>query len=116
MSRGVNCPWEVVPLAPNGRVANLPLGVIRDVAFDQQSIPLHRGARLLLYTDGLAEAPGVRGEMLVRARLLRLLNDQWDTSIVDLRNRVLESLQEHTGGEWSHDDVTFMGVEITCSD
>ena len=43
---------------------------------------------------------------------IQLLDDDWDASVVDLKNRVRRASAHHTGGQWSHDDVTFMGLEI----
>ncbi len=68
--------------------------------------------RLFLYTDGLIEAPNPDGCLFGQQTLIQLLEDDWDASVVDLKNRVRRAFTQHTGGQWSHDDVTFMGLEI----
>jgi hypothetical protein len=51
----------------------LPLGVRREVAYEALAVRLEPGDRLLLLTDGLAEAPTAAGEPLGYAALAALL-------------------------------------------
>ena len=110
--RGPGSSWDSMTLNANGGLANLPLGVASDCTFDQDATPLRPGARLFLYTDGLIEAPNPDGCLFGQQTLIQLLEDDWDASVVDLKNRVRRAFTQHTGGQWNHDDVTFMGLEI----
>ena len=60
--------------------ANLPLGVVPDAAYDQRAFRAHSGDRLLLYTDGLTEAPNPDGRRFGEARLRAVLVTQRDQS------------------------------------
>jgi sigma-B regulation protein RsbU (phosphoserine phosphatase) len=44
--------------------ARLPLGVRRDVRYDAVEVQLERGDRLVLFSDGIPEAPARGGEQL----------------------------------------------------
>ncbi|MEA2605190.1 MAG: phosphoserine phosphatase RsbU/P [Acidobacteriota bacterium] len=51
----------------------LPLGIRREVAYESLEVTLQPGDRLLLFTDGLAEAPTAAGEPLGYPALAALL-------------------------------------------
>lgn len=104
--------WRRVTLEEDDDPANLPLGVDPDVRYDQQRIPLARGDRLFLYTDGVVEAPNVDGEILGATRLAAVLDAGSTGTPKDVKDTVLAAIQEHTGGCLTHDDVTFMVVEV----
>jgi phosphoserine phosphatase RsbU/P len=112
---GPGSEWEAVALKSEGALANLPLGVDPSCEFDQEAMLIPCGARLFLYTDGLFEAPDAKGQPLGYETLLRVLNEQWDESVIDLKNRVQRTLERHTNGNWTHDDVTFMGIEVVST-
>jgi serine phosphatase RsbU (regulator of sigma subunit) len=57
---------DVHRLASTGPV----LGVVADAAYEERTLPWDRGHRLVLFTDGVLEAPGASGEELGEARLL----------------------------------------------
>jgi len=104
--------WRPVTLVEGDDPANLPLGVDPDVRYDQQRIPLARGDRLFLYTDGVVEAPDADGQILGASRLAAVLDAGSAGTPRDVKDAVLAAIHEHTGGSMTHDDVTFMVVEV----
>lgn len=60
--------------AVSDRPANLPLGVLESVAFDQHRVRLGEGDAMLLYTDALIEIADPSGRQLGEGGLVRLLN------------------------------------------
>ncbi len=60
-----------LPLAVPG--PRLPLGARREVAYEALAVPLQPGDRILMLTDGLAEAPTSNGEPLGYPALASLL-------------------------------------------
>jgi sigma-B regulation protein RsbU (phosphoserine phosphatase) len=92
--------------------ANLPLAIMSDTVFTQQSMPLARGDRLFLYTDGIIEAPDQEDNFYGIERLKAVLKEQGRAPLQELRTAVLNDLHQHTGGELIHDDVTFIAIEI----
>jgi sigma-B regulation protein RsbU (phosphoserine phosphatase) len=104
--------WERVTL-PDGRpAANLPLAVDKDTAYAQRTIPMQSGDRVLLYTDGLIEAPGRDGAPFGLKRLERVLTASGGQSLDAMKATVLDAVREHTGGPLAHDDVTLLAIEV----
>jgi len=104
--------WEPVELDEGPDLGNLPLGVDAEMRYDQQRVPLAQGDRLFLYTDGLVEAPDAEREVFGTERLLTTLEADPDQPARQLKDAVLTALRRHTGGQLTHDDVTFMVVEV----
>jgi sigma-B regulation protein RsbU (phosphoserine phosphatase) len=75
-------------------------------------MPLTSGDRLFLYTDGVVEAPDGHRGLFGYDRLLSVLDGVGDVGLSDIKVAVLDGLRRHTGSDLSHDDVTFMAVEI----
>ncbi len=99
------------PLSAPG--PRLPLGIRAEVPYESITCPLGVRARLLLYSDGLAEAPRPSGEALGYESLAALLArsvtgesrplDEW-------LDEVLEEIQAATGPALD-DDWTAVAVE-----
>ena len=107
--------WRAVPLAARAELraepANLPLGVMNDVSYDQEQLTLSAGDRLLLYTDGVIEMPDASGDLFGSHRLLAVLEQAGNGSLTAVKNTVLAALRQHAGG-LTHDDVTLMLIEV----
>ncbi len=104
--------WEAVTLESQGEQANLPLGVLADTHYDQELRPFTPGDRLFLYSDGVIEAPDREGEQFGKERLQAVLEEAADETLQELKKAVLSALCQHTGGSLTHDDVTFMVLEV----
>ncbi|MFH1919566.1 MAG: PP2C family protein-serine/threonine phosphatase [Planctomycetota bacterium] len=104
--------WREVALDESPGAVNLPLGVDSEMHYDQQQIALSKGDRIFMYTDGLVEAPNAEREIFGTSRLLATLEAESGESPKDTKDAVLAALGEHTGGQWTHDDVTFLVVEV----
>ena len=105
--------WRSAKLDGVGeRLANLPLGVAADVAYDEAHLELSSGDRVFVYTDGVIEAPDSRGQLFGERRLRSVLEAAPDADPMELKSAVLAALRGHTGGGLAHDDVTLMAVEV----
>ena len=104
--------WRYVVLNPRSRPANLPLGAVNGVSYEQERIPLRSADRLFLYTDGLIEAPDATGKLFGKEQLLEVLDEVGSEDLRDLKKAVLAALRGHTGGSLIHDDVTLMAIEV----
>jgi sigma-B regulation protein RsbU (phosphoserine phosphatase) len=67
---------------------------------------------MLLYTDGLVEAPAPGGELFGLDRLRAVLDKLGDASLHATKAAVLDAVRQHTGGPLDHDDVTVLVVEV----
>ncbi len=96
----------------NGSVARLGiggpvLGVLGDAEYEQASVPLGAGDRLVLYTDGLTEARSAADEEFGEERLLAAAVAHRACSAPALQARLVEAVAAFTGGRL-HDDATLM--------
>lgn len=104
--------WQPIQLASPTVPGNLPLGVLDDTAFDQETLPLRPGDRLFLYTDGVLEAPAPDGAQFGEERLRAALDAAGNGELSCLKQGVLDALRAYTGGSLAHDDVTVMAMEV----
>lgn len=108
--------WRTLELAapPEPGPANLPLGVMRDVRYDQDSVSLSPGDRVFLFTDGLLECPDPDGEFFGEERLLDALSAAGACTLHELKHAVREALHRHAAAALDHDDCTFIAAELAA--
>jgi sigma-B regulation protein RsbU (phosphoserine phosphatase) len=104
--------WAPIELPESEGLANLPIGITDASRFDQGKLWLRRGDRLLMYTDGLIEAPDPAGRLFGLERLMNVLQYAAAEPLHVLKDSVISDLRDHTGGPLTHDDVTVLAVEI----
>jgi sigma-B regulation protein RsbU (phosphoserine phosphatase) len=100
------------PVVINGQVhevelTGLPLGVLGDSEYDEQSTMLRHGDTVLLYTDGVVEAINGQGEIFGYERLTQVLH-----TAEGLKPRALLAMLLHElrawGGADQADDITMV--------
>jgi phosphoserine phosphatase RsbU/P len=105
--------WLPLVLEKQSGQANLPLGVLRSVQYDQGEARVQAGDRVLLYSDGLSEAMGPESdEEFGEKELLCLLEARADGELASVRDALVESVTTFSGGPLLNDDCTFMVVEV----
>lgn len=100
------------PTDADGPLSGLPLAVTPDTRYDQHETTLASGDRIVMYTDGVIEAPDDRNEQFGLSRLRDVLHDLGDAPLSELKSRTLTALRTHTGGPLTHDDVTLVALEV----
>jgi serine phosphatase RsbU (regulator of sigma subunit) len=88
--------------------ANVPLGVIDAVRYDQFDVPLATGDLVLCYTDSLSESRGTDGELLSMDGLLEVANDIDGESAADVIPAFVTKLRELNAKNLDGDDVTLL--------
>lgn len=113
-SAGHNPPFLLRPDGSHDRLreGGCVLGVFPDQKFDLGTVQLASGDRLILYTDGVTEANSPEGEEFGEERLLRLLEQNRTASVAELRDRILGTVAEFSGGHW-HDDATLLILAVS---
>lgn len=103
----------------------LPLGMLPDVPFEQDTVTLEPGDTLLMYTDGITEAIGPLSDgsipreedavetMFGEDRLVALLKENRGQSASDIKETVLRAVSDHTRGVPQSDDITLVVVTRT---
>lgn len=87
------------------RVSGLPLGLEKASTYEQSSVALQAGDRLVLFTDGITESRNVAhslfGDQLLDATVSPRVN-----SAADLLNRVTSTVRAFRAGRPADDDET----------
>ena len=104
--------WSPLVEAESSGPVNLPLGVLPSMQYEQTEIPLFSGDRLFLYTDGVLECPDPEDEPFGRERLQQVLAAEGGRPLPAVKASLLASLRDYARGPLSHDDVTFMFIEL----
>ncbi|MFT5322443.1 MAG: serine phosphatase RsbU (regulator of sigma subunit) [Planctomycetaceae bacterium] len=105
-----------VPLDETPRmldVGGFPIGMAPEgTTFDQQTVQLQSGDRLLIYSDGLPDAMNSDGDVYGAARLLTDVESLKSVSLRDLVNSLASRSGAWRGEADTNDDVTVIGVGI----
>ena len=93
--------------------ANLPLAIDFETSYGQLTISISPGDRLLVYSDGIIDAPSPKGESFGLARLKDVLDANAEATLSGLKFAILDALHEYTQKELNHDDITLIALEIS---
>ena len=88
--------WQPAEMPDEAGLVNLPIGVSDQTHYQQHAIPLASGDRVLLYTDGVLEAPGPDGSQFGLPRLLSTVQTCGERSLADLKTAVIEAVRKNT--------------------
>jgi sigma-B regulation protein RsbU (phosphoserine phosphatase) len=103
-------PQAVVPAADLGPVG-FPLGISDSADYETVCWRLHKGERLLLFTDGLVEAHRGDGQAFGRQRLRAHLSRDSTVPLAEMVRRLLARVEAHQGSGQFEDDFTIVAVE-----
>ena len=90
------------------KAANLPLGLMANVEYENETMQLHPGDRLVLYTDGITEAANSTGELFGVERLDDILGNSCTLNHNGICRNIVEGVEEFTGGLPPSDDRTLV--------
>jgi len=96
----------------DGLPMNIPLAVESGTIYRPIEIPMSSGDRLLVYTDGITEAPSSEGDLFGQKRLKAVADVNTDASLSELKSAVLQAVRRHAQKDFTHDDVTLIALEI----
>jgi phosphoserine phosphatase RsbU/P len=89
-----------------------PLGLFPSATFDVGHLSLQTDDLLVLYSDGITEASGPKGEEFGEARLESLVSGHRTESLEKIQEAVLEAVRRWSGKEQA-DDMTLVIVRAT---
>jgi len=87
------------------------LGIFPDQGYMQGEIQLQSGDCLVFFTDGVTEARTAAGREFGESRLVELLIDQHQLPAAELKDRIMEAVNEFSDGE-AYDDATLMVIKV----
>ena len=91
---------------------NIPLAIELDTIYEQFTISMATGDRLLVYTDGIIDTPSPEGDSFGLTRLKEVLDANPKASLSELKSAVLKTLHDYAEKELTHDDITLIALEI----
>ena len=100
---------EVITPRPEG----VPLGLLRDTEYEQQSLVLQPGDLIVLYSDGVTDQLNETGEEYSSGRLCRLVSQSWEYRPEEVVRAIFADLHEFTAGAPRYDDQTLIVMRVT---
>jgi serine phosphatase RsbU (regulator of sigma subunit) len=115
VNAGHNPPFLLSAGHPPARLGAtaIALGITTDTEFDEMTLELGEGDRLVLYTDGITEAEAAGDREYGDARLGAWLQANREASGRALVDGVIAEVLEHCGHARPRDDMTLMCLERT---
>jgi phosphoserine phosphatase RsbU/P len=89
-----------------------PVGLMEDGKYQEKTIKLERGDRILLYTDGLTGALNVKGEVLGRKRLVELVRAHKGDDIEAFLDALADEIMLFSGDAPQPDDIAVVVMEL----
>jgi serine phosphatase RsbU (regulator of sigma subunit) len=100
-------PWQALESGDG-----LPLGILPNARYTQETVNVEPGDRLFLYTDGVAECPGAGEALFGDEEMIAALNRTSGKPLTEVRETLRSDLTRYAGGSLTHDDVTYLLVEV----
>lgn len=89
------------------KVGGMPLGVTRDIQYEEAEELLYPGDRVVLYTDGIVEAAAPDGELFGTGRLGEMIGN-CDLTTSNIVDSVVAAVNKHTRTTAQSDDRTLV--------
>ena len=94
---------------PGDEAAGVPIGILEDFKYDKASITVDQGDRLILYTDGINEAPDKSGEMFGISRLQTLVAEGRG-ALEEAGDKIVAEVKQFITGTQQADDMCLVIV------
>lgn len=83
-----------------------PIGLIPDVPYENETVQLEPGDRLMMYSDGITECDDPAGEMFEEERLAKVLSRYYKARETTILDMVEDEMKDFAGGKPFADDVS----------
>ncbi|MDI6861824.1 MAG: PP2C family protein-serine/threonine phosphatase, partial [Pseudothermotoga sp.] len=89
----------------------LPMGIMKDVNYEETVLKLDPLDTLVIYTDGVTEARNQAGEEFGFERLVKTVKKCWNKSADAVMKEIQDELRFFCGDAPQHDDSTLVVVK-----
>lgn len=103
--------YAVEPVKCDGMALGLVDSEFFDPAIADCTVPLDVGGMVVLYTDGLTEAPNDEDKEFSSARLIDAVRTHRQAASAEINAGILETVERFIGGTRQHDDVTLVTIK-----
>jgi sigma-B regulation protein RsbU (phosphoserine phosphatase) len=101
------------------RTAGLGLGIIRNDGYEKhiknQFYDYNPGDVMVIYTDGIVEARGADQEEYGEERLKQMLERNYYLDADEIKQQILNDLDEFSAGQPMHDDQTLLVIKFKAA-
>jgi len=87
------------------------VGMNNIVPFEEEQITLHKGDKVILYTDGIIEYQNNSGEYFGEDRFYSILKGSRKENVEALLDGILDSIADFGKGREFQDDITLIAIE-----
>ncbi len=103
-------------LRRNGQVEQarsdgIPVGIFENAQWEERSVQLEEGDRVILFTDGVNEARSPEGEIFTLDRLIALAREHRRLDARGLLKKIEDAVSRHSGGGLT-DDMSVLIAEV----
>ena len=95
------------------KVKGVAIGFVPNYQYKQGEVKLAQGDVLLYYTDGITEAENCRREMFGMDKLKNVILENKEKSAEEIKEAILDSVNEFRGDYEQVDDLTFVVLKNT---
>lgn len=92
---------------------NVPVGVLPDELYVQQSLTFQRGDVFVFYSDGVTEARNAANELFGTERLLEMVRQNAHLEAQQLAESIRDAVVDFAGREGLRDDLTCLVVKVS---
>jgi len=89
-----------------------PVGMLADARYSERQVRLRSGDLLLIYSDGLVEAPDAAGDEFGAERLEAAAREHAGLDATGMRDAIVQAVDRFTGGPSAHDDLTLVVARV----
>lgn len=97
------------------KVPGIPIGVLDDTQYNETSLAVERGDRLVMYTDGITEVFNYAGKALGKDYFMDLIKDSKNLFADDATANILHEINKWAGkeaGDQHEDDITLVIFDV----
>jgi len=93
----------------------LLLGMMANVTYEEETIPLQSGDWVVMYTDGVSEAMNPEGEEFGAVRIEALIRQNAHRTAQEMVGAIAEAVSKFSGLDSQADDITLLAVKVKAN-
>jgi sigma-B regulation protein RsbU (phosphoserine phosphatase) len=94
---------------------SFPVGLIPEANHTSMRAKLEPGDTLVLFSDGVTEAADLDQQLFGDSRLQSVLKGQHDAPLDDLRQKIVDAVEQFSGKASQADDITLLLVRFRAA-
>jgi sigma-B regulation protein RsbU (phosphoserine phosphatase) len=92
------------------KIGGIPLGMLPEFTYEEESIPLEEDSILVAYSDGVTEAMNAQEEMFGEERIAEVINQHKHAPASEIIDHLVSAVKTFAAGYPQSDDITVVVV------